>query len=554
MDAHATVIRYHEATRHRLDAYARGPETLDWDAQPAPFRRYEGAAVQALPLCAARFEAPFSRMHAPLRGPAAPASPETVGALLQLSLGLSAWKSNGVERWALRCNPSSGNLHPVEAYLLAHGIEGLADGVHHYHPEDHALERRAAWPPAAGRPGLYLGLSSVIWREAWKYGERAFRYCQLDVGHAVACVAYAAALLGWRVRAVPGLSAAALARLLGLDRDGDFSAGRTDVEREEPELLLALGDPAAVSDAGEIGAALLARAAGAQWHGCASAIDHQPMYRWPIIDEVVAATAGDATQDDIGPTDAGTVGPPPLAPADADADADVDDEPGAVATILGRRSGQRYDAACVMSAAAFGQLLDATLARPGPPWQTLPGVGGVALVLFVHRVEGLTPGLYLLLRDAASAPSLLAQLGSEFAAAPRVAGFGHLDLRRLGASEPAALRRIARALCCHQDIAASACFALAMLAQFEPVLRRDPAHYRELLRQAGLIGQVLYLHAEALGYRGTGIGCYFDDELHALLGLEDRQWQSLYHFAIGVPLPDARLETTAPYPSRAAAA
>ena len=38
MDAYATVIRYHEATRHRFAAYARGPETLDWDAQPAPFR------------------------------------------------------------------------------------------------------------------------------------------------------------------------------------------------------------------------------------------------------------------------------------------------------------------------------------------------------------------------------------------------------------------------------------------------------------------------------------------------------------------------------------
>ena len=63
---------------------------------------------------------------------------------------------------------------------------------------------------------------------------------------------------------------------------------------------------------------------------------------------------------------------------------------------------------------------------------------------------------------------------------------------------------------------------------------------------------MLYLEAEALGYRGTGIGCYFDDELHALLGLKDRQWQSLYAFAIGVPLPDTRLETTAPYVGRAA--
>lgn len=533
MDAYATVIRYHEATRHRLDAYARGPETLDWDAQPAPFRRYDGAPVQVLPLAAARFEAPFSRLQQPVQGPAAQAGPEALGALLQLSFAISAWKSNGVERWALRCNPSSGNLHPTEVYVLAHGVAGLADGVHHYRAEDHALERRAAWPPRDGPPGLYLGLSSVIWREAWKYGERAFRYCQLDVGHAVACVAYAAALLGWRVEAVPGLPAAALARLLGLDRHADFSAGRRDdVEREEPELLLALR-----GDAGA-GAALPARAAGARWHGRASAIDRRPMYRWPIIDEVAAATAGTGTEPMPAASDAGEPGPQPESAAGG---------PGAVATILGRRSGQRYDRDGLMPAAAFLRLLEATLARPRPPWQSLPDAAQGALLLFVHRVDGLAPGLYLLLRDAATAASLPALLAAEFAAAPRVGGVEHLDLRRLGASEPAALRQIARALCCHQDIAATACFSLAVLAPFDAVLRRDPARYRALLRAAGLIGQVLYLHAEALGYRGTGIGCYFDDELHALLGLKDRQWQSLYAFAIGVPLPDDRLEATAPY-------
>lgn len=545
MDAYATVIRYHEATRHRFAAYARGPETLDWDAQPAPFRHYEGAPVQVLPLCAAHFEAPFSRLQRPVHGPAAHAGPQALGALLQLSFALSAWKSNGVDRWALRCNPSSGNLHPTEAYVLAHGIAGLADGLHHYRAEDHALERRADWPPGDGPPGLYLGMSSVIWREAWKYGERAFRYCQLDVGHAVACIAYAAALLGWRVETVRGLSSTALARLLGLDRHGDFTAGRRDdVECETPELLLALHtDPAA---SGETGAALPARAEGAQWHGRASAIDRHPMYRWPIIDEAVAATAVTDAESSAFAVEASEPARPPL---ESDGS-----EPGAVATILGRRSGQRYDIDGLMPAAVFFRLLDATLARPQPPWQTLPDGTRIALALFVHRVEGLAPGLYLLLRDAASAAALPALLKPEFAAAPRVAGLAHLDLRCLGSVEPAALRRVARSLCCHQDIAATACFSLAMLAPFDPVLRADPAQYRALLRAAGLVGQVLYLNAEALGYRGTGIGCYFDDELHALLGLKDRQWQSLYAFAVGVPLHDARLETTAPYVGRDLAA
>ncbi len=87
-----------------------------------------------------------------------------------------------------------------------------------------------------------------------------------------------------------------------------------------------------------------------------------------------------------------------------------------------------------------------------------------------------------------------------------------------------------------------------MLARFEPVLRERGAFaYRELFWEAGMIGQALYLAAEAAGVRGTGIGCYFDDVLHRALGLTGYDWQSLYHFTIGTPVEDLRLRTAPPY-------
>ncbi len=36
----------------------------------------------------------------------------------------------------------------------------------------------------------------------------------------------------------------------------------------------------------------------------------------------------------------------------------------------------------------------------------------------------------------------------------------------------------------------------------------------------GVIGQVLYLEAEAAGARATGIGCFYDDPVHDVLGLK----------------------------------
>ena len=58
---------------------------------------------------------------------------------------------------------------------------------------------------------------------------------------------------------------------------------------------------------------------------------------------------------------------------------------------------------------------------------------------------------------------------------------------------------------------------------------------------------MLYLEAEAAGVRATGIGWFFDDPVHQVLGFDDARFQSLYHFTIGGPVQDSRLTTLAPY-------
>jgi len=69
--------------------------------------------------------------------------------------------------------------------------------------------------------------------------------------------------------------------------------------------------------------------------------------------------------------------------------------------------------------------------------------------------------------------------------------------------------------------------------------------YRNLFWETGMIGQSLYLEAEAWGRRGTGIGCFFDDAVHAVFGIQENGLQSLYHFTVGGAIDDARIETSA---------
>lgn len=526
--AAGAVFAYHEASKHRPERYAPGPGYLDWANQPDPFRRFDGAPAVELALAADRLDTPFNALHRPRSRAAAAVNRESVAILLELSLGLSAWKSHRDARWALRCNPSSGNLHPTEGYVICPDIAGLDAGVYHYVSGDHLLEQRArmadaGWNRAFPQPGVILGLTSIVWREAWKYGMRAYRYCQHDCGHAVAAISYAAAALGWSTALLDAWSDSETAAVLGADRAQDFDGA----EAEMPDLLLWVGPETARPEP----SALVAVARTAPWRGRANRLSREHR-DWRDIAQVEAA----AVKLRSVPLQR------PAFPARA-ALADAPTASSAADLIRRRRSAVDFDGVTSISADAFFLMLDALLPRPGlAPWDAFAFEPQVHPALFVHRVDGLDPGLYLLVRHSDHLPALKAALRSDWLWEKR--GPTHLPLYLLIAYD---LRDAAQLVSCHQEIAADSCFALGFLAHFAPNLAQAPWAYRRLFWETGGLGQVLYLEAEAHGIRGTGMGCFFDDEMHRLLGIEGREFQSLYHFTAGGAVEDPRLATLPPY-------
>ena len=210
------IFQYHNNSKHSYHSFAPGPGYLDWASQPDPFRKYEGAEDVHLKQML-ETERPF--FAETLRASSIEVSRMNFGSLSQLfydSLAISAWKSYQGTKWALRVNPSSGNLHPTESYLISGPLEGLADlpTISHYSPLKHGLEIRASFPDkmwqkmveGLPRDTIFIGLSSIYWRESWKYGLRAFRYCHHDLGHALAAINLACACLGWRSVLVDYLS------------------------------------------------------------------------------------------------------------------------------------------------------------------------------------------------------------------------------------------------------------------------------------------------------------------------------------------------------------
>jgi SagB-type dehydrogenase family enzyme len=473
---------------------------------------------------------------------------DDVGSLLRHSLGLSAWKQfrdsgpstgsgrrESVERrWSLRVNPSSGNLHPTEAYLVAAGSDSSA--VYHYAPDRHALEQRCtfsrgAWIDAmAGDEDAWLvALTSIHWREAWKYGERAFRYCQHDLGHAIAALAIAAPLVGRHVRLLPDWCAGDIARLTGIDRDSDY----VDAEREEAQCVLLVGRTAAVGHPASAVAgreALVDAVAAGNWSGRANQLSEDHV-QWTFIDEIAEATRDPGHSGSSVPLALPAQPGPPVPPLYAPA------------LLLQRRSAVSLDGRGSIDGTAFFAMLSRAMPGEGAPWDALWWDPRIHLLLFVHRVSNVDPGAYVLIRNPSALARLRAACGRDFLWEP---AHPSLPLFLLARSD---CRALAQRVSCDQAIAGDGFFSLGMLAEFDASLEAfGPSFYRQLFWESGVVGQVLYLEAEAAGARGTGIGCFYDDPVHDCLALRGHAFQSLYHFTIGTPVEDTRLTTEPGYP------
>lgn len=559
-------MQYHQETKHHFSRSARSLGYMDWANQPDPFRRFEGAPLISLPLLKPD-DAPLSPLYEDLYRPGAIASAlvtvRTLSRFLEYSLAISAWKQAGEVRWALRTNPSSGNLHPTEGYVLIDAVPGLSPfpGLYHYAAKEHALELRAelpresfisltqAFPPEA----FLVGFTSVNWREIWKYGERAFRYCQHDVGHAIGSARIAAQTLGWRMLLLDGLADDTVAAMLGVDRPEDFEGA----EREHPDCIAVIwpADQASGVATGKTISLPLSLGPDAVrdltrhiWHGKANRLSRDDPVQWEFLDQVEIASWKSSTEQKVvelnhnRPAVATSAHEPSLYPG----------QPRAGQVTRQRRSALAFDGNTSISVGSFFTMLarvmpriDRDLCRRPMPWDVLPWEPAIHLVLFVHRVDGLAPGLYMLARDPAKLGSLRQAMHPQFAWTSPPGCPEDLPLFLL---EEGDARSVAAQVSCHQDIAGDSAFSLGMIAEFESSLRRyGPWFYRRLFWETGVIGQVLYLEAEAAGVRATGIGCFFDDPVHQVFGFNDATFQSLYHFTTGGHVEDPRLTTLPPY-------
>jgi SagB-type dehydrogenase family enzyme len=486
---------YHERTKHSVESVRGEPHLLDWANMPDPFRHYEDVPVLDLPADPPSPQLPALSVLNGAKGTSKAEEGATfLSELFFYSASISASKrvpSTG-HRYALRVNPSSGNLHPTEFHFVAQGLRNWPDGLYHYRPSSHMAEQRAlgdiAMPRGEKLAPLQLILTSIVGREEWKYGNRAYRYCLHDIGHAWQAIVMAARAVGCESFARGEFPDDGVSRLCGLHDD------------EWPMLLIELsGRSIPVSNGPGVKSV---------WYGGRANQISERKSIVPEIDRIhletklSRPTRGEVASSEPSRYRAGAVKLP--APASSSR------RFGQVARM--RRSALNFVGGS--RSISFPQL-SALLAVTIQPFFADFGVERfIRLYVYAHRVDGLEPGVYRFHPEA-----------------------GCLELIMKGDQRVAAA-----GLSLGQELAGNACVFFSMVGQLERAAEiSGDRGYRYVHFEAGAIGHWLYLAAEALGLGATGIGAFYDNEVHDYLKLRPEHGQVVYHFAVGYPVLDSRL-------------
>jgi SagB-type dehydrogenase family enzyme len=463
------AIKYHLQTRHFPNKFANSPGYLDWANQPNPYKSYYKAKKIPLKITN-ELNLTYEKLY--LKNEKKEFNLNTISKFFELSLSLSAIKEYYTSKWAVRINPSSGNLHPEESYIV------FNKGVYHFNVKEFSLEEIAKSEEALVENGFIFVLTSIPLRETWKYGERALRYCLLDSGHAIASARFASNLLGWKMEII-NEDENKLKKIIGLDKQKFY--------KNEEEIFEAAfyvyGDKKPVLDT-------------EKFKNLTFNLDYSPLakesVRWDIVFETNLQAKSTPNPKFIN------------APISFSPSSFLAEE-----IIKNRRSALGFIPEFIKKEDFF-DILDKTLPRNLPPFDTKASLNKIDFVIFVNRVDGIKSGIYYYERKNA----------------------------KLTQIEKGDFSEAAKFISCMQDLGKNSAFSIFMIIDKNEI--KNNGDYKFAMFEAGMIGEILYLEAEAKNLRGCGIGCFFDD-LVSIEILNNPDILTLYGFSVGKPLIDERI-------------
>ena len=486
--------QYHQDTSY--DRHAMTGHSLDWANQPAVFKHYKGIQPLHLPQA---MELPKRCLSSLMKGQA-----EHDGTVDMMALSRILFLTNTFTAKArhpdgdfyYRSAASAGALYPTEIYVATCGIGGLEDGLYHFSIHHHAL-----YPLRQGNyashilaitrteekrvPILTFFMTAILFRSAWKYRARSYRYHLLDTGHVVENLALALRAYNRGVNVSYDFDDHRVDHFLGIDNTREFTLAIAHMfgsepvsktrEEEIPDLSETIRQASMVSskevDSPAIGAT----------HRAGTDIARGITAKTEMIRNLGLTHGG------LEKIEALTSWPEHMGYPDA---------------LFHRRSRRNFvnKSLSKEELTAFLQALcNQGLSAPESVYAR-----SVATGFLVNQVEGMAEGFYVLEEHK---------------------GIGMV-------AQGAFTEKMAR-ICLDQRWLANAGVHFLFLANLHVLERTWGARgYRYAMLTAGRMGQRLYVAATAMGLGCCGIGALYDGEAAALLGLNEAS-VLLYLVAVG---------------------
>jgi SagB-type dehydrogenase family enzyme len=233
------ALDYHEATKHSELSIRESGHLLDWANRPSPFKVYKNLKAVPLPR---DFSLPsegslkaIGGIYPKVEGRAVDL--HILAQLLFFSAGLTRVVKLNSGPYYMRAASATGALYPIELYVVCGDISGLKAGVFHFNPLDFSLvqlrdgdyrsELGAISDHSVLTAPVTVVLTSLAWRNAWKYGARSYRHWFWDSGVMIANLLATGVSVGLKCGLIMGFVDSEVDRLLCLG------------ERKEATVVLA---------------------------------------------------------------------------------------------------------------------------------------------------------------------------------------------------------------------------------------------------------------------------------------------------------------------------
>ncbi|MEH2173530.1 nitroreductase family protein [Nostoc sp.] len=418
---------YHDTTKHSYLSVQLDPNYVDASTQPSSFKVYP------------KF---YRRVKLNLNNP--------VHSFISLTSAVTLEKVYKDGPYKLRVNPSAGALYPTEVYVQVRGIEGMVNGIYHLEVEnncltliyeliDDGLENYII--PGKCINGFIFLISCVYYRSSWKYQNRSIRYCFLDSGHHLGAIAASAFLHNRDIQLIFDFDKLTLNSDLGFENKEFITACAVSGEIQDKKIRsLRLKVP------------------------FVSGTDYFESNQF--IEDAYQATALEKSRQQK------------LEYPQFDFDRDKFYQ-----TVWDRRSIRRFRKESISQEDYLYVVQQLQQSIPTENYEE------IEIYSVVHRVEGMTPGLYR----------------------------GTHLVKTGNFSEKTGY------LCINQAIARDGAVTLFFVS--------DYLNYQTAMQIAGFLGQRLYLTSNYLGIHCSGIGAYYDDETQELL---ETNKDVLYGMVIGI--------------------